>query len=503
MQKFILLRGHQGSGKSTFAEQKIAEFQAQFPKGEIIHIENDKLLTDENGNYHWSLERIEKAVRQGQTMMKNAFADARQNPNKDMLIINSNTNQKSSGCIHLLKTARKYGLITEVYRLHNFFDNTHNVKQSDVLSAYIKLNQNKLRDEIHIEPICPMSDEIKQEIEKMSKFDNKNTPFDENRQSYISDEYLQYGKRNFIIKQSKTYPELFVLKYKRDVFYNNNFDNALLEMRGTVIDEYNNIIVRPFKKVFNYSERIAKKSKYPISIDDNHLVDAVLKVNGFLGVCTYVELNETHPSFNASFNHQVLYSTTGSLDSDFAKMNQAHCEKYEPLFKQYPNHTFLFEITDEKDVHIIKEAFGETLIGIIDVATGRQFSESEIDEVANTFNAEQAKQGNAIKIIRPTIIKNIPFGELKALLKTVEHEGFMVFDSQSQELLFKLKSPYYLISKFLGRSNTVNIGRKLDKRHVDEEYYPLIDYIKDNQAKFNELSELDKIGFIQEFLKNI
>ncbi|MDO4895970.1 MAG: RNA ligase [Moraxella sp.] len=503
MQKFILIRGHQGSGKSTFADEKIAEFKKDYPNGEIVHIENDKLLTDENGVYHWSPERIDKAVRMGQSMMKNAFDKAKSNPNLDILVINSNTNQKSSSCIHLLQSARKRGLVTEIYRLHNFFDNVHNVKRADVLSAYVKLNNNKLRDEIHIEPIYPMSDDIKQELEKISTFNNQDIPFDENRQSYISDEYLQYGKRNFIIKQSKTYPELFVLKYKRDVFFNNTFDNALLEMRGTVIDEYHNIIVRPFKKVFNYNERIAKKSKYPITIDDSHLVDAVLKVNGFLGVCTYVDLPETHPNHHASFNKKVLYSTTGSLDSNFAKMNKDHCEKYEPLFKQYPNHTFLFEITDEKDVHIIKETFGETLIGIIDVASGRQFSESEIDDIANAFNAKQAKLGNDIKIIRPNIIKNITFGELKKLLKNVEHEGFMVFDSASQELLFKLKSPYYLISKFLGRSNAGNIGRKLDKRHVDEEYYPLIDYIKENKEMFNNLSELDKITFIQDFLKQI
>ena len=48
MQKFILLRGHQGSGKSTFAEQKIAEFQKDFLNAQIVHIENDKELTDEN-----------------------------------------------------------------------------------------------------------------------------------------------------------------------------------------------------------------------------------------------------------------------------------------------------------------------------------------------------------------------------------------------------------------------------------------------------------------------
>lgn len=76
---------------------------------------------------------------------------------------------------------------------------------------------------------------------------------------------------------------MFVLKYARNVFYENRFDNALLEMRGLVVDKHNRIIVRPFKKVFNYSERIAKNSPYPIVMSDERMVDAVVKVNGFWG----------------------------------------------------------------------------------------------------------------------------------------------------------------------------------------------------------------------------
>ena len=119
-------------------------------------------------------------------------------------------------------------------------------------------------------------------------------------------------------------------------------------------------------------------------------------------------------------------------------------------------HTFLFEITDAKDVHIIREELGETLIDCIDVATGRQFTEAELEEIGKQYGVR-----------RPEMLKNITFGELKGRLKNVEHEGFMVFDAQNGEMLFKLKSPYYLISKFLGRSNEGNIGRKLDKRHVE------------------------------------
>lgn len=174
MQLFILIRGHQGSGKSTFAKQKMAEFKQNFPDGEIIHIENDILLTDENGNYHWSPEAVDKAVHIGQTTMKQAFATGKANPNKDILVINSNTNQKSSSCISLLQSARKHGFKTQIYRLHNFFDNVHNVKEKDVITAYVKLNNNKLRDEIHIEAIRPMSDEIKQKIDNITNFEKEN-----------------------------------------------------------------------------------------------------------------------------------------------------------------------------------------------------------------------------------------------------------------------------------------------------------------------------------------
>ena len=49
MQKFILIRGHQGSGKSTFAEQKAAEFKVQYQDAEVVRIENDLFITDEYG----------------------------------------------------------------------------------------------------------------------------------------------------------------------------------------------------------------------------------------------------------------------------------------------------------------------------------------------------------------------------------------------------------------------------------------------------------------------
>ena len=105
MQKFILLRGHQGSGKSTFASEKIAEFQNAYPQAKIYHIENDKELTDANGMYQFNTEKLVAAQQKGMATLKNALKFGQQNQTTDILIINSNTNQKASVCRTLLDLA--------------------------------------------------------------------------------------------------------------------------------------------------------------------------------------------------------------------------------------------------------------------------------------------------------------------------------------------------------------------------------------------------------------
>ena len=73
MQKFILIRGHQGSGKSTFAEQKAAEFKSKYRDAEIVHIENDLFMTDENGVYRFSREALAQAQQKGMVVLKNTL----------------------------------------------------------------------------------------------------------------------------------------------------------------------------------------------------------------------------------------------------------------------------------------------------------------------------------------------------------------------------------------------------------------------------------------------
>ena len=129
MQQFILLRGHQGSGKTTFAHAQIAAFQKQYPDAHIVHIENDLLMTDENGEYRFSGQAVDAAQRKGLAMMQDACERGRANPHEHILIINSNTNQKSAACIHLLRLARKHKFAEKIYRLRDDEDDDDDINE--------------------------------------------------------------------------------------------------------------------------------------------------------------------------------------------------------------------------------------------------------------------------------------------------------------------------------------------------------------------------------------
>ena len=183
-QTFLLLRGHQGSGKSTFAEAKTAGFLARYPDGEVVRIENDLLLTDENGVYRWSPEALNKAQRQGRAAMHDAFKRGQADRTRAMLVLNSNTNQKSSACTGMMQMARRHGFAVEVCRLHNFFPNAHGVGETDVLAAYLKLNQNRLHEEAHIPAVRPMSAGQAALLAQMERFTRDALPFDDARQTF-------------------------------------------------------------------------------------------------------------------------------------------------------------------------------------------------------------------------------------------------------------------------------------------------------------------------------
>lgn len=284
--------------------------------------------------------------------------------------------------------------------------------------------------------------------------------------------------------KKKTYTEgpyagLSVLKYTGRVFWDNLWrrDDRLLQCRGMVVDQDDNVIIWPFTKIFNHFENGA-------TLPDFLNVVAVRKVNGFMASVGFRD-------------GKSLVATTGTLDSAFATLAAEHLKyvNFENI-SFFDDYTFIFEICDPSDPHIVEEDMGAYLIGARHLPTGDMLSEAHLDRIAQFL-------GNCR---RPEVM-TLPFGKLVEESKRVQHEGFIVRDIDSGQLLLKIKSPHYLAKKFLMRGGVNKCDKIWDntekaKQAVDEEYYDLIDYLVANFKKeqWVELSEQTRRGLIENYL---
>jgi len=259
--------------------------------------------------------------------------------------------------------------------------------------------------------------------------------------------------------RKKTYTEgkykgLSVLKYTKKVFFKNlwHLDERLLECRGTVVDEEDNVIVLPFKKVFNLGEN-------GTSVDPERMVTCPIKVNGFMLAVTQTE------------DYGLIVSTTGTLDSSFAELGK----KWVDTLNRdgfLLNGTYLFEVCDITDKHIVDEDEGIYLIGAQWNYESNLVVEGTLDKHAEVLGAK-----------RPDVV-TCKFSELNL---DVKHEGFMIRCYKTGEVLAKSKSPYYLVKKALlrmggKRANLMFNHPKAFKQQIDEEYYDLHEYIIDKYS---------------------
>lgn len=280
--------------------------------------------------------------------------------------------------------------------------------------------------------------------------------------------FVEENPRLVTRRESKRYPGLFVLKYHNRVFYDNLWTTELQEMRGLVVDEDYNIVVYPFTKVFNRFE-----NGMDIALDEQ--VVAVRKINGFLGCITLTK------------KYGLIVSTTGSLDSDFVEIAGKHLRGLESRGLVYDS-TYMFEVCDESDPHIIKETLGAYLIGCRNVKTGEMISEEGLDIIANGLGVKRPYWFRAT------------FGDVVREVKTCQHEGFMVYGKDKS---LKIKSPYYLVKKLFAR---INVNKITDqwllscKEKLDEEYYPLVDHLYEHREHFFALDQQNRLSFIENFL---
>jgi len=92
-------------------------------------------------------------------------------------------------------------------------------------------------------------------------------------------------------------------------------------------------------------------------------------------------------------------------------------------------------------------------------------------------------------------------GKLLQAVKNVRHEGFVFYTADGVSA--KIKSPYYLTSKWVARNPRTDklVDLKNDIKHnLDEEYFPLVDAIRANIAEYTAMDEQSRLAWVREQL---
>lgn len=292
---------------------------------------------------------------------------------------------------------------------------------------------------------------------------------------------------------------LRVFKYSKETFWNNRWSesSALLKARGLVLDAAGNIVSHPFDKCFNLHEGGTGDD-----LPDNTMLVVPDKLNGFLGIVSKhpFEKNQllahTQGGFGGEFVDYIKHYLTPAVGGQVKKFLGSH------------DVTLMFEVLHPEDPHIIEYPESDHGLWLIGVrGKGEQdlpWTEAQVDEAAK-----------AMGLRRPAWTK-MTKAQLLAMCRTQDGglakvEGWMArADTPEQLHLFKLKTPYYLVTKFLGRLSDKRISHMFDspkdfKKTVDEEFYPLVDALtaRLTKAQLREMPKDDRVVFVRDLVHEL
>ena len=197
--RLVIVRGHSGSGKSTFASAYLFALADAFKRDhplladqlKAIKLENDEFLYEKDEKcstvYNWSFENLDKAQKQ---LAKTFNYCLSENYN---LIILSNVFAAKKSAKKFIDIAKANGYEVEIYRTQNWYQNIHNVTQSRVIDMFMQIEANRFENQIDV-PIKSGNEKMQQLAQDILKarkdFDNKNLPYDSEHNTYVTKDYL-------------------------------------------------------------------------------------------------------------------------------------------------------------------------------------------------------------------------------------------------------------------------------------------------------------------------
>lgn len=260
---------------------------------------------------------------------------------------------------------------------------------------------------------------------------------------------------------------LHVIKYKPKTMYKNLWSECpevLLNARGLVTDNDYNILSAPFPKTFNLEE-LSREDRPQL----NDTVYVTKKINGFMGCVKTLTPEE--------YSFRVLPSTTGSLESDYVSYIKESLST-DQLFRYHhdePDDTYIFEICHNKDPHVVQEVFGAYYLARRNVYSG------------------------TVTPYEDTLVK-MTWGDVLNVLPHSKQEGYMIYHGGDSKC-FKVKSPFYQLTKLLGRASVEKLEQLFGEDTYKSEWDKLLqkEQFKNYKPLQGVLEKLKKFDFYKIF----
>lgn len=298
----------------------------------------------------------------------------------------------------------------------------------------------------------------------------------------FKDELKEYVQTSNLVNMKECGEGIYVLKYKKKVFYDNLWNEYIAECRGSIVDKDFNLVAYPFTKIYNYG---IEKEAPVLSADTK--VTAFRKVNGFMVACTW-------------YKNDILVSTTGSTDSDYVdyakEMMLTHASwadwQLAMLSQDLEGMTVMFECVHPSDPHIVPEKAGMYILGYRENKFGSKVGHDPfvLQDLAEAFNCHRAE----------SVTTNM--ARLQEMAKECKHEGYVFYTDEGVSA--KIKSPYYLTSKWVARNPRTDklMNMQADIKHqLDEEYYPLVDAIRANIVEYTAMDEQARLEWVRNYME--
>jgi RNA ligase len=215
--------------------------------------------------------------------------------------------------------------------------------------------------------------------------------------------------------QHPEYPYV-ILKYTQSTQFNKDWDDITMASRGLIFNtETNEIVARPFRKFFNYSEGLTPEEDLtgPFVVAE--------KLDGSLGI-----------SFRNPNGEMEITTAGGFRAPQGAHATRIYRERYDGNWEPHPDRTYLYEIIYPEN-RIVVDYKGEDdiyLLGAVNKRTGKSIPLSQITE----WKWKRASEYTEFKDLNDVVNAPDP---------GIEHEGYIVHFTKTDARV-KFKHEEYL-----------------------------------------------------------